>query len=102
LSELDFPNGTIVPTPDGNSSCSASTMWLPLDQLKAFPSPRFLAKPAVGPTIGTLQVSAIATYFAVLWNFSHWCAMLSKPWVIIISEKFQLDGPRIHQWRTVR
>ena len=24
----------------GNSSCSASTMWLPVDQLKAYPAPK--------------------------------------------------------------
>ena len=55
LHETDFPNGTVLPTPAGNSSCSASTMWLPLDQLKAYPAPKFLRKPATGPTIGTLQ-----------------------------------------------
>jgi hypothetical protein len=53
--ESDFPNGTTVPTPIGNSSCGNSTMWLPLDQLQAFPSPRYSIHPATGPTIGTPQ-----------------------------------------------
>lgn len=55
LNASDFPNGTVLPTPDGNSSCSASVMILPVDQLKAFPAPRFLAKPATGPAIGVPQ-----------------------------------------------
>lgn len=51
----DFHPGTVLPTPPGNSSAEGSTLILPVDQLKAFPDPRFLAKPATGPNIGTPQ-----------------------------------------------
>ena len=55
LNASDFPPGTILPTPDGNSSVSGSNMTLPIDQLKAFPAPRYLLKPKTGPKIGTPQ-----------------------------------------------
>jgi hypothetical protein len=32
-----------------------SVLTLPIDQLKAFPDPRYLDKPASGPAIGTPQ-----------------------------------------------
>jgi hypothetical protein len=51
----DFHPGMVLPTPAGNSSAEGSTLALPLDQLKAFPDPRFLAKPATGPDIGSPQ-----------------------------------------------
>ena len=51
----DFHPGTLLPTPEGNSSRWGSKLTLPIEQLKAFPNPRYLAKPASGPTIGTPQ-----------------------------------------------
>ena len=51
----DFHPGTLLPTPEGNSSRWGSKLTLPIEQLKAFPNPRYLTKPASGPTIGTPQ-----------------------------------------------
>ena len=51
----DFHPGTLLPTPEGNSSHSGSKLTVPIDQFKAFPNPRYLATPATGPEIGTPQ-----------------------------------------------
>jgi hypothetical protein len=55
LNISDFPPGTVLPTPEGKSSAAGSNLTLPLDQLKAFPAPRYLKKVATGPEIGVPQ-----------------------------------------------